>query len=88
MERTHMDGFLEQLEEDATLRQAFVEFAAQHGFTSIAEELSDEDLDNVAGGIDTVPLPERTAFKSRLGVRGIIDINTDRNVQGIIDTNT
>lgn len=82
MKTNQIRAFFERMTDDADLRRAFIEFADQHGF-AITDELSEGDLDQVAGGIDTVPLPEMP----RLGARSMLGI-IDTNTKGIIDTNT
>lgn len=82
MDRKQIDGFFEQMEGDPTLRDAFIEFAREHGLSSFADELSAADLEAVAGGIDTVPLPERPRFRASAREPAI------RTPRGIIDTNT
>jgi hypothetical protein len=42
--------FLEAVARDQKLRAALVEFAAQHGYQFTAEELTDAQLNDVAGG--------------------------------------
>lgn len=82
MDRKQIDGFFERMEGDSTLRAAFIEFAREHGASSLADQLSEGDLESVSGGIDTVPLPERPMF--RAPARG----PAMRGTKGIIDTNT
>ena len=82
MDRKQIDAFFEQMESDPTLRKAFIEFTQHQGLSSLADELSEDDLKSVAGGIDTVPLPELPKLRS--SVRG----PTIRMAKGIIDTNT
>lgn len=62
MTRKTLASFMEQLRSDATLQADFAQFASEHGFAVDGNELSEQDLESIAGGIDTVPLPERQKF--------------------------
>ena len=48
MSKETLAAFLKKVAEDETLRKEFTRFASEHGFD--LGELSDEDLDAVAGG--------------------------------------
>jgi hypothetical protein len=50
MKQGTMFDFLQLVEEDASLQQELVELAHRHGFEFVAEELTDDELDGVAGG--------------------------------------
>jgi predicted ribosomally synthesized peptide with nif11-like leader len=50
MSREALGAFLKRVGEDRSLRDAFVAFAATHGFAFTADELSEADLEHVAGG--------------------------------------
>jgi hypothetical protein len=55
MSKDAIAALLKQVAEDTNLQQAFVEFAARHGFKFIPRELRDVDLLNLSGSIPTVP---------------------------------
>lgn len=65
MSSDQLAAFFKRLVQDPELRAAFTAFAAQHGFTLSADQLAEADLDVIAGGIDTVPLPESRALRFR-----------------------
>lgn len=44
-------AFFKRIAQDESLKQELAEFAAQHGFDFTADELSDADLEQVAGGL-------------------------------------
>ena len=54
MNKTQIAAFLEKAATDPELGAAFAEFATRHGFEIDAEELSDTDLDAVAGGMKEI----------------------------------
>ena len=50
MRQGNMSDFLQLLEKDADLQSELVELARKHGFEFAPEELTDDELDGVAGG--------------------------------------
>lgn len=62
MDPTTLTRFFEKLKSDPAMREEFAALAARHGFAF--DELSDADLDTIAGGIGTWPTPERPARRA------------------------
>lgn len=50
MSKSQIAAFFEKAATDPELGAAFTEFAARHGFDFGPQELSDADLEDVAGG--------------------------------------
>jgi predicted ribosomally synthesized peptide with nif11-like leader len=50
MSKEALSSFLKKVAEDPALQDKLIEFAAKHGFEFTAEELSEADLENIAGG--------------------------------------
>jgi hypothetical protein len=50
MTQNELARFLQAVDKDEKLRAALVEFARRHGYQLTAEELTDAQLDDVAGG--------------------------------------
>jgi len=51
MSKEALNAFFKKVADDENLQKKLVEFAAQQGFEFSPEELSDSDLDGVAGGL-------------------------------------
>ncbi len=51
MSRESIQQFFHQLAQDDALKADLTEFAAQHGFEFAADELSNEQLEAIAGGL-------------------------------------
>lgn len=66
MSKKTLTSFMKRLRSDAKLQKDFARFASDHGFAIDADELSETDLDAVAGGIDTIPVPEMPAYRAAL----------------------
>jgi hypothetical protein len=62
MNVTMLDRFLEKLAQNPDMQREFIEFAARHGIDFSAREVSDRELDGVAGGIDPIPIPMPTGI--------------------------
>lgn len=56
-------AFLEKVREDEKLRAEFFEFAARHGFPMTPDELTDTQLEAVAGGIIRLRSPAMSENK-------------------------
>ena len=55
MSKEALSTFLKKVAEDESLQAKLIEFAASHGFEFTADELTESDLDAVAGGASTIP---------------------------------
>ena len=53
MSKEALNAFFKKVADDESLQKKLVEFAAAQGFQFSADELSDSDLDSVAGGLLT-----------------------------------
>ena len=55
MSKEALSAFFKKVSDDEGLQKKLIEFAAAQGFEFSADELSDSDLDSVAGGLLSVP---------------------------------
>jgi hypothetical protein len=62
MSKEALNAFFKKVADDEGLQKKLVEFAAQQGFEFGPEELSDSDLDGVAGGVIS-PITARTKIE-------------------------
>lgn len=54
MSKQAISAFLRKVAEDEGLQRDLVEFAEAHGFEFTTDELSEADLENVAGGLEFI----------------------------------
>jgi len=55
MSKEALSAFFKKVSDDEGLQKKLIEFAAAQGFEFSADELSDSDLDSVAGGLLSSP---------------------------------
>lgn len=65
-----LNGFFLKLAESPELRREFVEMAARHGFDFSAGEMSDDQLDEVAGGTLDGAIKDAEASLASIGSDG------------------
>lgn len=63
MSKEALNAFFKKVADDESLQKKLVEFAAAQGFEFSADELSDSDLDSVAGGLLSVNPISTTGIK-------------------------
>ncbi len=68
--------FMQLATENEQLRSELVDLAANHGFTFTSAELTDEDLDGVAGGV--------VADNGAANIAGVVPDNGAANIAGIV----
>ena len=73
MSKEALNAFFKKVADDESLQKKLVEFAAAQGFEFSADELSDSDLDSVAGGLLGIPTVSSTDFK----MENLVDIKID-----------
>jgi len=79
MSKEALTAFFKKMADDESLQRKLVEFAAAQGFEFSAEELSDSDLDSVAGGL--------LNLSSLSTIDGKIESLIDHKVTEISDSN-
>ena len=72
MSKEALSRFFEKVAQDAELQKKLVDFAAAQGFEFSADELSDSDLNGVAGGILSTITPTNTVGQN---VADLQDLN-------------
>ncbi len=80
MSKQAISAFLRKVAEDETLQKDLVDFAEAHGFEFTVDELSDVDLENVAGGLDFIRMD---------GIQGQTSVgHSDNSIQPLADSST
>jgi hypothetical protein len=51
MSKQALGAFFTKLQEDTTMQEKLIQFAAEQGFEFTADELTDADLEKLAGGL-------------------------------------
>ena len=67
MSKDALNAFFKKVSEDSALQSKLIEFAAQQGFEFTSDELSDTDLDSVAGGLTAAPKLESKMEPKSIG---------------------
>jgi len=73
MSKEALSAFFKKVADDEGLQKKLIEFAAAQGFEFSADELSDSDLDSVAGGLLSI----RTVSPTEIKIDNLNDIKID-----------
>ena len=71
MSKDALNAFFKKVADDEALQSKLIKFAAAQGFEFSSEELSDSDLDTVAGGLLSFAAPSKIDHK-------IVDLTADK----------
>ena len=73
MSKEALSAFFKKVADDEGMQKKLIEFAAAQGFEFSADELSDSDLDSVAGGLLSISTVSPTEIK----IDNLVDIKID-----------
>jgi predicted ribosomally synthesized peptide with nif11-like leader len=79
MSKDALNAFFKKVADDEALQSKLIEFAAAQGFEFSSEELSDSDLDTVAGGLLSFAAPSKIDYKLEdMPADKIADLTADK----------
>ena len=91
MSKEALTAFLKKVAEDADLQKKLVDFAAAQGFEFSEDELTESDLNGVAGGLlsvaSTGTVGQNVADLQDLNLRNLQDVGLRNMSEGMLDPN-